>query len=172
MSAEAREPDLVQSINELNQLPDQAAAHELRQVCSSDSWVSAMVTSRPYPSPGALLSQSDEAVCALSPLDLQDALTGHPRLGEKAVAWSAQEQAGIASAAEDDRRALVAGNAEYERQFGHIYLACATGRSADELLAFLRERLGNSPETEWRVVADELAKINRIRLSKLIGGDG
>ncbi len=67
------------------------------------------------------------------------------------------------------RHALEEGNAEYERRFGHIYLACATGRSASELLAFLRERLGNDDETEWTVVASELAKINQIRLRKLLG---
>lgn len=67
-------------------------------------------------------------------------------------------------------RALADGNARYEARFGHIYLVCATGRSGAELLAYLRERLGNEPDAEWRVAAAELAKINRIRLSKLVAG--
>jgi 2-oxo-4-hydroxy-4-carboxy-5-ureidoimidazoline decarboxylase len=87
-----------------------------------------------------------------------------------AVGWSAQEQAGVAAAGEVALRALADGNADYERHFGHIYLACATGRSAAELLEFLTERLGNDREQEWRVVAAELAKINRIRLRKLLTG--
>ena len=65
--------------------------------------------------------------------------------------------------------ALADGNAEYERRFGHIYLVCATGKSGQELLAILRERLGNDRDTEWKVVAAELAKINRLRLRKLLG---
>src|SRR5262249_59375832 len=86
--------------------------------------------------------------------------------------WSSQEQARVRSADSDLRRALAEGNEAYERRFGHIYLACATGRSAGELLAFLRDRLGNDRATEWRVVAAELAKINRIRLRKLVGDAG
>ncbi len=85
------------------------------------------------------------------------------------AAWSGQEQAGISGADAAVRQALAEGNAEYEATFGHVYLACATGRSATELLAFLRERLGNDRDTEWGVVAAELAKINQIRLAKLIG---
>lgn len=84
--------------------------------------------------------------------------------------WSRQEQAGVAGAAELTRQELAEGNAAYERRFGHIYLVCATGRSAEELLAALRERLSNDSDAEWRVVRSELAKINRIRLLKLIGG--
>jgi 2-oxo-4-hydroxy-4-carboxy-5-ureidoimidazoline decarboxylase len=128
-----------------------------------------MLGARPFASLDALIGGSDAAVAAMSPADLEATLAGHPRLGEKAVAWSAQEQAGIADSADDMRLALASGNAEYERRFGHIYLACATGRSAGDLLAFLRERLGNDPDAEWRVVAAELAKINRIRLRKLTG---
>jgi hypothetical protein len=87
------------------------------------------------------------------------------------TSWSSQEQAGVATAGEATVRALEGGNADYERRFGHIYLVCATGRSGAELLAFLRERLDNDRDTEWRVVSAELAKINRIRLGKAIGGD-
>ncbi len=89
--------------------------------------------------------------------------------GQEGPGWSSQEQAGVARADDALRRALAEGNEEYERRFGHIYLACATGKDAAELLAFLRGRLGNDPAAEWRVVAAELAKINQIRLRKLVG---
>ena len=85
------------------------------------------------------------------------------------AAWSRGEQAGAAPASEDMREALVTGNAEYERRFGHGYLVCATGRSAEELLGVLRGRLGNDPATERQVVREELAKITRLRLGKLLG---
>jgi 2-oxo-4-hydroxy-4-carboxy-5-ureidoimidazoline decarboxylase len=68
------------------------------------------------------------------------------------------------------RRGLAAGNRAYERRFGHVYLVCATGRTADEMLALLHRRLGNDPASERVVVRDELAKINRIRLTKLLEG--
>jgi 2-oxo-4-hydroxy-4-carboxy-5-ureidoimidazoline decarboxylase len=76
----------------------------------------------------------------------------------------------VAAAGDAVLRALADGNADYERRFGHIYLACATGRCGAELLEFLRQRLGNSRETEWLVVAAELAKINQIRLRGLLAG--
>jgi len=89
---------------------------------------------------------------------------------EHSTGWSSQEQSGVSTADEEMLRDLEEGNRVYERRFGHIYLACASGRTAGELLALLRERLDNDRETEWGVVAAELAKINRIRLRRLIGG--
>jgi 2-oxo-4-hydroxy-4-carboxy-5-ureidoimidazoline decarboxylase len=94
---------------------------------------------------------------------------GH-RVGA-AAEWSRQEQAGAVSADAATAAALADGNRRYEQRFGHIYLVCATGRSGAELLAILRERLGNDPEAEWGVVRAELGKINRIRLSKLLEGE-
>jgi 2-oxo-4-hydroxy-4-carboxy-5-ureidoimidazoline decarboxylase len=84
--------------------------------------------------------------------------------------WSRREQSGMAAADEPTRRAMAELNAAYERRFGHIYLVRATGRTADELLALLRARLGHDDATEWRTVRSELAQINRIRLRKLLAG--
>jgi len=157
-----------------NALTEDAAMRALLRCCSSSRWADAVATSRPYPSLAALLATSDAAVARLSAEDLREALAGHPRIGDPLKAggeWSRQEQAGVSSPDASTRRALADGNAEYERRFGHIYLACATGKSAAELLAFLRERLDNDAGTEWRVVASELAKINQIRLRKLVGAE-
>jgi 2-oxo-4-hydroxy-4-carboxy-5-ureidoimidazoline decarboxylase len=157
---------------EFNRLPDEAVRQELRRCCASGRWIDAVAAGRPYPDLAALLAASDAAVAALSEADLREAMTGHPRIGEQhePADWSGREQAGVRGADDDLRRALADGNATYERRFGHIYLACATGRDAAELLAFLRSRLGNDRETEWGVVASELAKINQIRLRKLLDG--
>jgi 2-oxo-4-hydroxy-4-carboxy-5-ureidoimidazoline decarboxylase len=162
---------------EFNGLPGEAARRALMACCSSARWAGAVLAGRPYESAGGLLWQSDEAVAGLTPDDLRDALSGHPRIGERrgegrdngAVRWSREEQAGVDGAAGITRRALADGNEAYERRFGHIYLVCATGRSAGELLGLLRSRLANDTEAEWRVVRSELEKINRIRLRKLIG---
>jgi 2-oxo-4-hydroxy-4-carboxy-5-ureidoimidazoline decarboxylase len=156
----------------LNGLSEDAVRQELRACCSSAAWIEAVAGARPYADQAALIAASDDAVAGLTEADLREALDGHPRIGDRrfeAGSASSQEQAGVRGADDDLRQALDEGNAEYERRFGHIYLACATGRNAGELLAFLRERLGNDPRTEWSVMASELAKINQIRLRKLLG---
>jgi 2-oxo-4-hydroxy-4-carboxy-5-ureidoimidazoline decarboxylase len=136
---------------------------------------------RPYRSEAALMAVSDRATLELDAVGLQQALAGHPRIGEdgargdpshgadgRAAAWSRGEQAAVATAAADVRRELAEANREYERRFGHVYLVCASGRSAEELLAVCRARLANDPDAERRIVLEELAKINRLRLGKLL----
>jgi 2-oxo-4-hydroxy-4-carboxy-5-ureidoimidazoline decarboxylase len=162
----------------LNARPAEAARQLLLGCCSSARWAGALLAGRPYPSGTRLLQCSDEAVACLTPADLRDALAGHPRIGAGAGAgragadgrWSRPEQAGVTGADEATLRELAAGNRAYEQRFGHIYLVCATGRTAAELLAVLRARLANDSGTEWDVVRSELQKINRIRLGKLLGG--
>ncbi len=166
---------------EFNGLPADAARRALLACCSSQRWAGAVTAGRPFPSTATLLRCSDGAVTGLAPADLREALAGHPRIGERAGpagGWSRQEQAGMAGADAAALRALAAGNEAYERRFGHIYLVCATGRTAAELLTLLRARLENEPAAEWDVVRSELRKINRIRLGKLLaesdgaGSDG
>ncbi len=159
------------SVDEFNGLTEEAAKQALRACCPAGRWIDAVAAGRPYPTIESLLGASDAAVAALGEADLGEALAGHPRIGDREPGgWSRQEQAGVSGADAGLRQALADGNVEYEQRFGHIYLACATGRSAAELLAFLRERLGNDRDTEWRIVASELAKINQIRLRKLTAG--
>jgi 2-oxo-4-hydroxy-4-carboxy-5-ureidoimidazoline decarboxylase len=97
-----------------------------------------------------------------------DTRDGDTRDGE----WSRQEQAGVAGASVDTMAALAAGNEAYEERFGQVFLICATGLSAAEMLAALRTRLGNDPDTEAKIVREELRKITGLRLRKLLGGDG
>ena len=93
-------------------------------------------------------------MAGLAPADLEQALAGHPRIGDRSGTdeRSRREQARVLAADQATIQALAEGNEDYERRFGHIYLVCATGRNAADLLALLRERLGNDPETEWGVV--------------------
>ena len=141
--------------------------------CSSARWAAAVASGRPYASADELLAGSDAATAGLTPADLEQALAGHPRIGRRSGtdARSRREQAGVLGADLATIGALAEGNEEYERRFGHIYLVCATGRNAADLLALLRERLGNDPGTEWGVVRRELGKINRIRLARLLEGE-
>jgi 2-oxo-4-hydroxy-4-carboxy-5-ureidoimidazoline decarboxylase len=117
------------------------------------------------------VARSDASVAGLDQADLEQALAGHPRIGAAAAdARSRREQAGAQRADQATAEALAAGNRAYEQRFGHIYLVCASGLNAAQLLALLRERLANEPAAEWRVVRRELGKINQIRLRQLLEG--
>jgi OHCU decarboxylase len=170
------------SVAELDALPDARAAALLRPCCGASRWVAGMVARRPHGSLGALLAAADAVWRSLGPADWREAFAHHPRIGERqaavaqearGAAWSAGEQARVGVAPADVRAALAAANREYEGRFGHIYVVCATGKSAEEMLAIARARLGNDPETELRVAAEEQRKITRLRLEKLFAeGEG
>ncbi|WP_181782946.1 2-oxo-4-hydroxy-4-carboxy-5-ureidoimidazoline decarboxylase [Pseudonocardia pini] len=159
------------STDAFDALPPPAAVAALLTVCSSTRWAEAVTAGRPYGDLDALLAAGDTALAELD--DLGDALAGHPRIGARTVhsAASAKEQSGMADASDEVRAAMAAGNVEYERRFGHVYLVCAAGRSADELLAVLTERLDGTAEQEAARTRSELAAINRLRLTALIVQD-
>jgi len=159
------------SLETFNALPAAQASEHLLACCTSERWIHNVTSGRPYGSVSEILARSDESVARLDRADLEQALAGHPRIGARSAAGSSrQEQAGVRGADQATLRALAEGNEAYERRFGHIYLVCATGRSAGELLALLRERLGHDSGTEWGIVRRELGKINRIRLLRLLEG--
>jgi len=153
-----------------NAMPDAQARDVLLGCCQAAHWAGQVAAGRPYPSLAALLGQAGSA---LTDEDVSEALAGHPRIGQAPSrshsAWSRGEQAGVAGSDDDVLAGLAAGNRAYEERFGHIYLVCAAGRGAGELLAILRDRLRNDPGTERQVVRGELRKINELRLTRLIG---
>ncbi len=158
------------------QAPEQALADLLR-CCGSSRWADAMTQGRPFASPEALLAAADREWWRLGREDWLEAFRHHPRIGDKDAlrarfgatrAWAAAEQGGLSAADEATFDALAAGNREYEARFGWIFIVCATGKTADEMLARLRARLENAPDAELRIAAAEQAKITRIRLEKLL----
>src|SRR6202012_4903752 len=153
-----------------NTWPAAQARAALLACCRAGRWAAQVAEERPYPSLAALQAA---AAAALTGQDVTEALAGHPRIGQAPAAghsaWSRSEQSGVAGAGGQVRAELAAGNQAYEDRFGHIYLVCAAGRSAPELLTILRARLANDPETEDQVVRGELIKINDLRLATLIG---
>jgi 2-oxo-4-hydroxy-4-carboxy-5-ureidoimidazoline decarboxylase len=166
------------TLESLNRMEEGPAAARLRDCCGSARWIQRMVARRPFRSLEHLLEEADNTWWALEPADWEEAFSHHPRIGERgaqtrvsgvAATWAAGEQRRAGSGAEEQRTALTEGNAEYERRFGRIFIVCATGRSAAELVADLHRRLGNSPEKELQVAAAEQAKITRLRLRKLTG---
>ena len=154
-----------------NALSRTQAEAELLTCCASRRWAAAVVAGRPYDSAEDLVTAAGAAVRELEWPDVEEALNAHPRIGDRPAgtdresAWSRGEQSGVGDA---DRAAFADGNAAYERRFGHVFLICASGRGAGELLADLRERLTNDPETERPVVHRELVKITELRLRKLL----
>ena len=143
--------------------------HLLFEVCSSTIWARRVLAGGPFADVEALLDRADRVLAELPDAEIDAALDGHPRIGGHVDnAPSAREQAGMAAAADDVRAQLAAKNRAYEDKFGHVYLVCASGRSAAELLAILTERLDNDSETERRVMRTELMKINRLRLQRLL----
>lgn len=153
-----------------NALPRADAEAELLTCCASKRWAAAVAGGRPYADAQDLFAFAGKAVRELDWPDVEEALAAHPRIGDRPkgdsreAAWSRGEQSGVGDA---DREAFLAANAAYEERFGHVFLICASGRSAGEMLAELRERMANDPGTERGVVHGELIKITELRLRKL-----
>src|ERR1044072_4053211 len=134
----------------LNSLTADEAAKELLQCCGSKRWAAEMVAARPYATLETLLARADEVWWSLGCNDWLEAFRSHPTISEKKEAekdsaqsqqWSGQEQSGVANAPRDTVDSLAALNEEYEQKFGFIFIICATGKSSDEMLSALRERL-------------------------------
>ncbi|MFF2146520.1 2-oxo-4-hydroxy-4-carboxy-5-ureidoimidazoline decarboxylase [Kitasatospora sp. NPDC058190] len=142
----------------------------LLEVCSSPGWAAAIAAAKPWSSREALLAANAAAMAALTDADLRDAMAGHARIGQPRTgdATSEREQAGIQGVDQAILDELHEANAAYEAKFGHVFLICATGRTAATMLAALRERHPNDPATEAEIVRGELRKINDIRLNRLL----
>ena len=161
----------------LNAMPRLEVEAALLRCCGSVLGARRMAEARPFRDAAALFAAAERTWWDLGRDDWLEAFRAHPRIGERdaatpqgaeARAWSEREQAGMARAPEEVRTALDKGNREYEERFGHIFIVCATGKRAEEMLALLAARLANDPDTELRVAADEQRKITRLRLERLL----
>lgn len=165
------------TLESLNALPAGEASQEFLKCCGSVRWAKAMTDGRPYENLEQLTRTANDVWWSLGHDDWLEAFRSHPKIGEKKAAepvatqsqqWSGQEQAGVNQATQDTVDALARLNREYEDKFGFIFIVCATGKSAGEMLAILRERLANEIETELGIAAAEQAKITELRLKKLV----
>ncbi|HEU4930993.1 MAG TPA: 2-oxo-4-hydroxy-4-carboxy-5-ureidoimidazoline decarboxylase [Pyrinomonadaceae bacterium] len=161
----------------LNSLTAEEAAKELRQCCGSTRWTEQMSNDRPYSSFESLIMHAERVWWALTPDNWLEAFRSHPKIGEKKTSekvspqsqqWSGQEQAGVSRASQDTVDSLAALNRAYEQKFGFIFIICATGKTSEEMLAALHERLNHDADTELRLAAAEQAKITELRLKKLL----
>jgi allantoicase len=174
---EAPDPDADPLLKALRAMSPEALREALTRCCGSARWVAGMMAARPFQSRTQLLGEAEQVWWHLEDRDWQEAFTHHPRLGADAAtlrtrfsataAWSTGEQAGTSGASEAVLAALAEGNAAYEARFGMVFLLCATGLTADDMLAALRDRLDNVPANELRIAAGEHVKITALRLQKL-----
>ena len=156
-------------LGELNALDDAAAVRELRRCCGSTRWAQQMAAARPFANEAALIDCADVIWWSLDAQDWLEAFAAHPKIGGPTTTrWSAEEQSGMDSAAAAISDRLERGNREYEARFGYIFIICATGRSAAEMLEALERRLGNAPDREIGIAAAEQRAITRLRLDRLI----
>ena len=159
---------------------DSATADEardlLRSCCGSSAWIDRMIARRPFGGNDALIAAARDEWFALAPEEWREAFSHHPMIGDRAALerrfastrhHSQQEQAGVSSARAQVLDALTEGNRAYLEKFGYIFIVCAAGRSAEEMLGMLRTRLRHEPALEIRIAAAEHAAITERRLMAL-----
>jgi 2-oxo-4-hydroxy-4-carboxy-5-ureidoimidazoline decarboxylase len=164
------------NLETINAWNEAEACESFGRCCGSTRWSREMARRRPFKSGEALFEAADQLWWELAPSDWLEAFASHPKIGAReaprpehaaTAAWSAGEQSGTERAGADVLEDLAELNRRYESQFGYIFIVCATGKTAEEMLAILKQRLSHCPEDEIKLAAAEQAKITRIRLEKL-----
>jgi len=166
-----------EKLQQLNQAAKKTAEADFLNCCGSQTWARLMTEARPFADVAALIKQAEQIWLNLAVEDWLEAFAAHPKIGaKKAVShqsaqsaeWSNAEQSGTQTAADSLRTELEKGNRLYEEKFGFIFIVCATGKSAQEMLEICHRRLNNDANSEIRIAADEQMKITEIRLKKLL----
>ncbi len=148
----------------------------LHKCCGSKIWIDKMLLAPPAEDSVDLLETAEEKWYECSEKDLLEAFEHHPRIGDvnslkkkyaNTLTLASNEQSGVNVASDEILNALAKGNDDYEKKFGYIFIVCATGKSAGEMLEILQSRLTNDPEEEIKIAADEQLKITKLRLEKL-----
>jgi 2-oxo-4-hydroxy-4-carboxy-5-ureidoimidazoline decarboxylase len=167
---------MVKGIDRINALSTEEAQAGFLRTCGCLRWAAELAAARPFVDEAALFAKAHEAWAKATREELLEAFAHHPRIGDpgsaktandaKGHAWASSEQAGVATAEDEVKRRLAEGNRAYDAKFGHVYLVCATGKSAAEMLAILDERIGHTASEELSIAAGEQEKITRIRLER------
>ena len=163
------------TLEEFNALPAAQAESALKDCCGSSRWAARMATLRPYATMDALYKAADSVWWKLERGDWLEAFSHHPQIGVKPASgsaparqWAEGEQSAARAASEDVKERLARGNRAYLDKFGYIYIVCATGKSAEAMLAILNQRLQNDAAGELSIAAEQQRLITRIRLDKLL----
>ncbi len=165
------------NMDKINKLSREEAITELFKCCGSTRWAKKLASRIPFADKEQLFEISDEIWAESTVEDGFEAFTHHPKIGdvkslEKKFAstkeWAGNEQSGVNTANHETLQALADGNDAYEKKFGFIFIVCATGKSAQEMLALLNSRIDNDAETEFKIAMGEQNKITKLRLEKLL----
>jgi len=165
------------TLHQLNHLPKNELYEALFKCCGSAAWVNKMLSVFPVEDYVDLVEDAEEKWNECTKADYLEAFSHHPKIGDvdslkqkfaSTAQWASGEQAGVNEASDDIIRQLAEGNKAYEEKFGYIFIVCATGKSAGEMLAILNERLPNTPEEEIQNAADQQMQITKLRLEKLL----
>jgi OHCU decarboxylase len=167
------------TLADFNSLPPADAESLLMDCCGSTRWAAGVAARRPYANAEALRKAADSIWWKLDRADWLEAFGHHPQIGEKPAngsessrQWASGEQSGVRTAGEDVKVRLARANRAYFEKFGYIYIVCATGKTAEGMLAILNQRLQNDLPSELSIAAEQQRLITRIRLEKLLEGKG
>jgi len=164
-------------LEKLNRASAEIAEADFLNCCGSRNWAHKMAAARPFDDAEQLLFQAAQIWQNLETEDWLEAFAAHPKIGAQKVdakqsakfaEWSRSEQSAVRAADDSTLLELEKSNRLYEQKFGFIFIVCATGKSAAEMLEICRRRLNNNSEAEIGVAADEQRKITEIRLKKLL----
>jgi 2-oxo-4-hydroxy-4-carboxy-5-ureidoimidazoline decarboxylase len=161
-----------------NSLDPTLAASEILPCCGSQAWAAEMAARRPFADENYLRVTSDAVWLGLPEAAWQEAFDSHPRIGEQkakaatdaSLSWSASEQSTAMTPDEAAKLALAEGNRRYEAKFGRIFIVCASGKSATEILALLEKRMHYAPAVELHEAAEQQRQITQLRLARWLGG--
>lgn len=165
------------TLHELNTLPKDLLKEELIRCCGSVAWVHKMMPHVPAEDLVELLEDAELEWWNCTEDDWKEAFAAHPKIGDAASlahklhpthSWASEEQKSVGSASGETLQALAEANKLYEEKFGYIFIVCATGKSAEEILGMIHTRLMNSPEEEIKIAADEQNSITKLRIEKLV----
>jgi 2-oxo-4-hydroxy-4-carboxy-5-ureidoimidazoline decarboxylase len=165
------------NISLLNTMPSDELRDAFFRCSGSKVWTENMLAAKPFADHSTLLANSNSSWQPLTKVDWLEAFKIHPRIGDieslrkkfaSTAAWASNEQAGASHASEEVLKELSEGNDNYEKRFGYIFIVCATGKSAEEMLKILQDRLHNDPDTELAIACEEQKKITDLRLDKLL----
>ena len=164
-------------LEQFNDIAHDEAVEALLRCCHAPAWAEEVANRRPYDDAQTLYEAAKTVWWDLDRDDWLQAFDAHPKIGDvdslrkkynASRSWSEGEQQGVDAASEQTLQRLAQANDEYEERFGYIFIVCATGKSADEMLSILEKRLPNDPDEEIRIAAGEQAKITTLRLQKLL----
>jgi 2-oxo-4-hydroxy-4-carboxy-5-ureidoimidazoline decarboxylase len=166
----------VTSVETINNLPASELRDLLVRCCGAERWIEGMLRARPFADWNGVMQTASLVWDSLQPSDWKESFKHHPKIGDieslrkkfsSTAGWAGAEQGACAEAPVAVLHALAEGNSKYEEKFGYIFIVCATGKRAEEMLEILNARLPNEPGAELRNAAAEQIKITLLRLEKI-----